>query len=386
MTDENKVEGGGAAPFPVPDCKRTARTRTAGIGERRDVMTHKKKKTSTKHRNNSRIPRRTPWTVEEVREMPTDKILATLHGLGIPISMDDFREQVKEFCSAEDLSDHWFETHPVTATGWDEDFPWYAAWVLWERLDGDTIPYESITELMGEEFIFDIDEDEDEDEDEEGGIPDTAEFADDYDAFDFEDEEDFDEDAEEEYEDEGPFDDFDFPGSSARFSVCWMQLRAWDYIKALFSGKATSIEEAMEICSGASSLGEWCVALADNLGFEAASSPSLARERLRFAREFCELFPESDEEFIQLMRSAEAEALFALGRIEEGDEVFRTIVQQWPDWTWGYIHWGDAYVDKTARHPEYAARAREIFNAALQHADEDDAEVIRERLEALGES
>ncbi|MGE5593901.1 MAG: hypothetical protein ACM3X3_09510 [Betaproteobacteria bacterium] len=352
-------------------------------------MARKENNAPKKHRNNSRIPRKTPWTVDEVREMPTDKILATLHSLGISISMDDLREEVKEFCSAEDLSEHWFETHPVTATGWDEDFPWYAAWVLWERLDGDTIPYESITELMAEEYMFDInapggvgEEEEDEDYAELG-----EDVYDDFDAEDEdEDEEDLDEDATEEDEDEGPFGEFDLPESSSELSVRWMQLRAWDYIKALFAGKATSIEEAMGICSGASSLGEWCVTLVDNLGFEAASSPSLTRERLRFAREFCEMFPESDEEYIQQMRSAEAEALFALGRVDEADEVFRTIVQQWPDWTWGYIRWGDAYADRTNGHPEYEARAREIFNAALQHADEADAEVIRERLEDLGKS
>ncbi|MGE5587223.1 MAG: hypothetical protein ACM3ZO_03260 [Clostridia bacterium] len=349
---------------------------------------HRDSQIPKKRSNNSRIPRKTPWTLEEVREMPTDKILAALHSLGIPISMEAFREQVKEFCSAEDLSEHWFETYSVTATGWDEDFPWYAAWILWERLDGETIPYESVTEFMGEGLVLGFGEGKYEnDGEEEHLLPDTAGLdEDDYASSDFPDEEDFRGDAEEEWAGERPFDIFHLPGSPARFSVCWMQLRAWDYIKALFSGKAASIEEAAEICSGASSLGEWCVALADNLGFEAASSPSLARERLRFAREFCELFPESDEEFIRLMRSAEAEALFALGRIEEGDEVFRTLVQQWPDWTWGYIYWGDAYARKGDGHPEHVARAREIFNAALRRADESDAEVIRGRLEDLGES
>lgn len=359
------------------------------MGEWRSVMARKgnsENNAPKKHRNNSRIPRKTPWTVDEVREMTTDKILATLHSLGISISMDDFREEVKEFCSAEDLSEHWFETQPVTATGWDEDFPWYAAWVLWERLDGDTIPYESITELMAEEYMFDIrvprskgDEEEDED------YPELEE--EDYDEFDVEDEDDeYEDEDEDEDEDEGPFSEFDMVESASESSVRWMQLRAWDYIKALFAGKAASIEQAMEICSGASSLGEWCVTLADNLGFEAASIPSLTRERLRFAREFCEVFPESGEEYIQLMRSAEAEALFALGRVDEGDEVFRTIVQQWPNWVWGYIRWGDMYADRADAHPEYAARAREIFNVALQHADESDAEVIRERLEDLGDS
>ncbi|MGE5586344.1 MAG: hypothetical protein ACM309_12585 [Bacillota bacterium] len=360
-------------------------------------MTGKEKESRKKRGNNGRIPRRTPWSIEEVRGMPNDKILAALHGLGISISMDDLREQVKEFCSAEDLSERWFETYHVTATGWDEDFPWYAAWVLWERLDGDTIPYESINDLMGEGFPFGVGEDG------EGVLlVDVPGFSDeDYDDSVFEDEDGSDEDYEDEYEDPDENDededededecgeddlpgDLGFVGSSADISVCWMQLRAWDYIKALFSGKATSIEEAMEICPTASSLGEWCLDFADTLGSEAASSPVLARERLRFAREFCEVFPESDEEYIQAMRWAEAETLFLLDRVAEGDEVYRTVAQQWPDSTWAFIHWGDAYADKAEGCLEYAARAREIFNAALQRADAEEAEIIRDRLKDLG--
>ncbi|MCR4402352.1 MAG: hypothetical protein NUW12_06145 [Firmicutes bacterium] len=342
-----------------------------------------------KRSNNGRIPRKIRWTLEEVREMPTDKILAALHSFGIPISMEALREQVKEFCSAEDLSEHWFDTYSVTATGWDEDFPWFAAWVLWERLDGDTIPYESVTELMAEGLgpasggFGGRGYDDEDDPLLLIGADDLDEGADDLPVF--PDDERSGKITEDEWEDDEASDVFDFPGSPARASVCWMQLRAWDYVKALFSGKATSIEEAMEICSCASSLDEWCVALADNLGFESASSPSLARERLRFAREFCELFPESDEEFIRLMRSAEAEALFALGRIEEGEEVFATLMQQWPDWTWGYVYWGDAYIRAGEGHPERLAKAREVFRAALRLADESDAEIIRDRLEDLGD-
>ncbi len=350
---------------------------------------------SGKRANNSRIPRKTPWSLAEVRRMPQHNIVATLHGLGIPITMDEFREQAKQFCSAEDLSDRWFEAYHVTATGWDEDFPWYAAWVLWERLDGDTIPYETVSELMGEEFSFAGEEDD---------LVGVIELGDD-DQADFDiDDEDFDEHGIDEDEDEFDYEDGDegehededededlFRALSLSFpsgdvSECWMQLRAWDYIKALFSGKVTSVEEAMEICSPASSLKEWCADLADRLDIEGSIHPVLTRERLRFAREVCGLFPESEEEFIQLMRSAEAGALFELGRGEEGDEVFRTIVQQWPDWTWGYIYWGDAYADKASVHLEHAARAREIYGAALRFANEHDAQVIRERLEDLDEA
>ena len=71
---------------------------------------------------------------EEVDGMSTEEIIQRLNSLGISFDQDTFLQDIERYYSAEEISENWFETFNVTAEGRDEDFPWLAAWVLWERL------------------------------------------------------------------------------------------------------------------------------------------------------------------------------------------------------------------------------------------------------------
>ena len=73
-------------------------------------------------------------TFEEVNQMSTEDIIDKLIGFGIPFEKEAFLKDIEKFYSAQELSENWFSTFNVTATGRDEDFPWIASWVLWERL------------------------------------------------------------------------------------------------------------------------------------------------------------------------------------------------------------------------------------------------------------
>ncbi len=77
--------------------------------------------------------------------MSTEDLIQRLESMGIRFDKDAFLQGAQEYYSAEQLSEEWFETFDVTAEGREEDFPWFAAWVLWERLaPSSNMPMERI--------------------------------------------------------------------------------------------------------------------------------------------------------------------------------------------------------------------------------------------------
>lgn len=88
-------------------------------------------------------------TYEGVREMSTVDIIRRLDSMGIRFDQDAFLRDTEEYYSAEHLSENWFETFNVTAKGREKDFPWFAAWVLWERLAPScNVPMERIDDMV----------------------------------------------------------------------------------------------------------------------------------------------------------------------------------------------------------------------------------------------
>jgi hypothetical protein len=83
-----------------------------------------------------------PLSMDAVRDLSTEELLQQLRDFGIEIRREEFREEVEGFYSASDLADHWWEVYPVTAVGYDEDFIWMAAVVLWDRLVPDAVSSE----------------------------------------------------------------------------------------------------------------------------------------------------------------------------------------------------------------------------------------------------
>ena len=83
------------------------------------------------------------------------------------------------------------------------------------------------------------------------------------------------------------------------------------------------------------------------------------------------------------MKRAEAESYFSLGKVEEGDQSFEALIEEFPDNVWSYIGWGDMYylfnasgIDKNL------TKAKEIYQMALNINSEEKKHVI-ERLESL---
>jgi tetratricopeptide (TPR) repeat protein len=106
-----------------------------------DKEVHAAIQSAQEHRNR-------PWDPDEVRAMSTPAILAKLASLGPSVTEEDVRVGARVHPSAKALSKAWLAGHSFTATGLDEDFPWFAAEVLWERLNLRPLPGEIIHDLL----------------------------------------------------------------------------------------------------------------------------------------------------------------------------------------------------------------------------------------------
>jgi len=76
-----------------------------------------------------------------------------------------------------------------------------------------------------------------------------------------------------------------------------------------------------------------------------------------------------------------------LVKIEKGDELFKKLIDDYPDWIWSYIYWGDQYdfVDNSLSNK---VKAKKIYKAALEIKSTQNSvnkEVIKEIINGLGE-
>src|SRR5699024_4893763 len=88
-------------------------------------------------------------------EMSTDEIIFKLGEMGISFKHEEFSQDMKKFYSAEEISENWFRNYNVTAKGRDNDFPWLAALVLWERLaPANHLAMEQMSNLYNRGFDY----------------------------------------------------------------------------------------------------------------------------------------------------------------------------------------------------------------------------------------
>jgi tetratricopeptide (TPR) repeat protein len=278
------------------------------------------------------IPRTTLWDLDEIRMFSTEEIITRLRKFGVDFQEKQFLEDVKKYNSASELAERWYETYPTTAYGLDEDFIWMACIILWKRLAPDIINSEQLDDMMqtGYEILR------------------TTR-----------------------------------PRDEA--GACDLWLKVWNHLKERFIPEMKDIEEAEKVFSGLQSLGNWCLDMEMELHNAGLDDLSYFRKRIEFCREFYTLFPESDDQNIHHMKRAEAEAYFMLGESEKGEELFKSLVAEFPDSIWGYVGWGDMYTrEKFSKTPPDYDKAEKIYRMALgKGLDEED--VVLERIEDLKE-
>ena len=270
------------------------------------------------------------WSTEEIEELRTKEIISKLGGFGVYFEEGQFQNDVKRFYSACELADYWEKKFTVTAVGFDLDFIWMACIVLWKRLASDVINSEQLDDVMQQGYDFILAEGKDE----------TVE-------------------------------------------ACKLWLQIWDHLKLRFTKDMKSIEDAEKVFSGMQSLYNWCQDLVQELHNAGIHDRSFHQKRIKYCREFCSFFPDSDELLTINMKRAEAESCFSLGKIEEGDQAFRALIEEFPDNVWGYIGWGDMYylfspsdIDKNLM------KAKEIYQMAL-NINSEEKKYVFDRLESL---
>jgi hypothetical protein len=89
------------------------------------------------------------WVKEEVEEFSTAKIIFKLIDLGVEFNKEEFLQDTRNYYSAQEISEKWFQKFVIRAKGFDEEFLWLSAWVLWRRLaPEDRICTEDIDDMM----------------------------------------------------------------------------------------------------------------------------------------------------------------------------------------------------------------------------------------------
>jgi len=98
--------------------------------------------------------------------------------------------------------------------------------------------------------------------------------------------------------------------------ACCVWLDVWAHLKVWRSEEMKSIEEANRVFRGMQCLVNWCQDLEEELYNAGFADKLYFEKRITYCREFCALFPESDELLYLNMRRAEAEPYFSVGRVE----------------------------------------------------------------------
>lgn len=250
------------------------------------------------------------WDIESVRSLETEQIIEKLRDIGVDFSKEKFFDEVKNFYSVGELVENWENTYSIADEDFEDDFIWRAAEVLWERLAPHVINSEQMDEKIQEGYK----------------LLEKNNFV----------------------------------------EACILWLTVWEQLKERFSPGMKSIDEADRIFKGMEPLFNWCQDLEEELGNAGREEISFNEKRLKYCREFCCFFPQSDRLVIENMKRAEAESYFALGRIEEGEAAFKALIEEFPESPWGYIGWADMYwLWRNEEVPLDFEKAEKIYREAL---------------------
>lgn len=263
---------------------------------------------------------------EEVNTMGTSEIIQRLKSMGIVFNKDKFLQDVQEYYAARQIADSWFEDFAVTAEGRDADFPFFAAWILWERLAPEEI-------LSMEQVEGLIDK----------GLREKS--------------------------------------NGDSISACDTWLKVWDVLKRRLKPEIKSLDSLEREYEGNHIIGNFCQDLEEELHNVGLQDQAFFEKRINYCREFISYFPEEDELIMHNMRRSIAESYAELGNYAQADLEFKRLVEDYPNNPWGYIAWGDIYVSEKDIN---ITRAKELYNkASLVVKDESDSMVLEERLTDL---
>ena len=274
------------------------------------------------------------WDREKLRKMNTEEIIDKLRSMNIEFDKTRFKEQTQNYISASRLADDCYSATDFGVKGPDEDFVWLAIIELWKRLSPEQINIEMIDDSMQDGYKL-IEN-----------------------------------------------------GNCIEGVKEWVA--AWDMIRAIIPPHIKSVWDADQFLPEplTQSIYNWSQNFEMQLHNAGIDDESYFMKRIEYCREFCNIFPDTDESILHNMYRGEAEAYLELGDVETAEKRFKELVEEFPDNIWGYVGWGDIYCfgryDEKIP-PDYD-RAEEIYRMGLARCDTDaDIDVIYERLEGLAE-
>lgn len=258
---------------------------------------------------------------EDVNKMSTAAIINELRRLGIQLDEQTFLQDVNVYHSARELCDNWLKTHNVAASGRGDEFPWLAAWVLWERLvahpnwPAETI---AITIEIGADCL----------------------------------------------------------NEKKVTEACDYWLMAWEAIMHKFQPGVDDLDVLDQRHGNGFCFSDLCDTLELELSNAGLHDSAYFHKRIDFCRRFVLMFPGADDDMLRSMKRAIAESYASLGDYAQAEHEFEQLMRDHPNNFWGYIGWGDMYSAKGEPH-----KARELYTKAIHVADDSgDADVARDRL------
>lgn len=265
------------------------------------------------------------WNIQKVRKMSTQEIIGKLGSMNVKFDPETFKKQAQDYVSAIQLAEDHYYTQDYYALNKDEDFIWLAITELWNRYTPGVINVEMIDDSMQEGYK---------------GLKNR-----------------------------------DYEQGIEKWE------KAWSMIKSIAPTRIKSVEDADEYVPHLTqSIFNWCQDLEMELGNAGVEDESYYARRIKYCRDFCRTFPQSDETIILNMLAAEADSYAALGDAETADKLYKEIIERFPDNAWAYIGWGDLYcVPLSSKTPTDYDKAEKIYHLGLTMCLED-LDIIEDRL------
>jgi len=160
----------------------------------------------------------------------------------------------------------------------------------------------------------------------------------------------------------------------------WWQV--WEWLKAKVTPERNTIEALDQDFRGTQSVFNWCQDFEMELGNTGLDDSIYLRLCIRYCYEFLETFPSMEWNLRGNFLRAEAEAYWRLGEVEAAEAKYVALIDENPDWAWGYIGWSDEYWMMRNRPKDYAG-AEAILQQALARPNLEDRAVVQDRLKSL---
>jgi tetratricopeptide (TPR) repeat protein len=168
-------------------------------------------------------------------------------------------------------------------------------------------------------------------------------------------------------------------GDSEGAAFVWIQL--WKKaIETMDSYKLESVEELDKSFHGLQCFFNWASDFdleLENLG---RKNSVFLQHRIDFCSEYVARSEDESEGNILNMKRAIAESYFELGRADEGENLFKEYLEEFPTWGWGWIGWSDQYWLFAKENNKNSEKAIKILKQALEVEGLEDRYDVLDRL------